>query len=135
MKKLMLIAFVLVMYGCSKKSDVKPSAPSAPSIVGKWYATTLTYTDLTSTPAQVETTNYDHTDYYDFKEDGTGTQSFGGDVSPITYTTSNNILKVTSGANVQQITIKSMTANELILTQSFSDQGVTFETLELKFSR
>lgn len=132
MKKLMLIAFVLVMYGCSKKSEVKPSAPT---IVGKWYAKTLTYTDLTSTPPYVETTTYDGTDYYEFKADGTGNQRFGSDPSPIAYTVSDNILKITSGTDVQQITIKSMTANELILTQSFSNQGVTVETLELKFTR
>ena len=137
---IILIAFVLVMSGCSKKSD--PAPPPAPSLLGKWYVTKSTVTVYQNNVlVSKQDSPGDRSKSMTFNSDNTGSATDSGYESPFKYALNEKSLVVTfppyndpNNVNVATYTIKTMTLSSLDMTTEWGDVSYK-ETTDYQLAR
>jgi len=140
------LAFIILMIlcvGCSKKNTPVP-VPTTASIVGTWYVTTDTLTTYVKGVAgSPYITNFNHSAYMTFKNDGTGSL-YNGDHLSFTYTLSGKTAVINyaaqTGAYVappytQTSDIKQLDANNLYMVIGSPSLTTNVDVESIRFAK
>ena len=132
MKKPILVLLVILisftfLFSC-KKSGITTNTSTSSLIVGKWYYvfdTVKTATNGGPLQLLIANSNYNHTEYWQFNSDGTGSNFYNSATRTFTYTIAGNIMTVNFPATVsgttpvpassENLTIRSVTSDKLAL--------------------
>lgn len=133
MKKLFLIAFCIIICGCSKKQT-----PAPVTITGKWYVTKTIETHTQNNATEIDTGLYDHNNFYVFNPDKTGSQTIDGENMPFTYLVSDSNLTINytgSDGTPPTSLIKVLTDTNLDFTDTAYLNGSVVDVFETQLTR
>ena len=135
MKPLFTLACLclVVLFSCKKDKQ----SPSSTSIIGKWIQTKAITQEIVNNYAQspIEDILSDPNNYVQFNTDGTGTLSSGGSgtysLTNFNYNLSGNVLTLKTTNYTEVDTIKTMTANSLVIrnVNDFNSNGTHYRDI------
>ncbi len=133
MKKLILLLAIATFAFTSCKDDEKENPAPQVTIEGTWKANFLSYFRYNQTNMDtVATSTFPLSGAlvptFTFKSDGSFTGIDEGDSFSGTYMYNNNKLTLNSGGDTEEITVQSLTENELVLVETnvYTNNGETF---------
>jgi hypothetical protein len=138
MKKqtLILILSILAFSACKKESASNKNT----SIVGKWYYTQDTVVQykngVITSRDNTGGVIFNNTSYEVFSPDGTGSQTFGSNTTPFTYSVNNNTVTTIESGDTENGAIKILSSSRLELyydDTSADGNGNTYRVTEAAY--